>query len=164
MRVLNEHEIFNKFHCQRLVKYITDSYMPYAPVWTGILLAKVKPLINRLSNSMIEDYFTFVKETMFPTNASYSFRFRTRRIRFASLQYDFRRHIFQRASAFKTKKKASTCRKKNDTKINNSYSSTLNTSDCCTDNKVVPNTFFSGRDYYVHYTEDIALYYWKVLK
>jgi len=54
--------ITNKYYNIEIAQYITYKLMPFAPMWTSILLSLVKPNIARLSNAYVESYFNIVKK------------------------------------------------------------------------------------------------------
>lgn len=53
--------ITNKYCNLEIAEYITYKLVPFAPMWTSILLSLVTPNIARLSNAYVERYFNIVK-------------------------------------------------------------------------------------------------------
>jgi len=55
-------DITNKYYNWEIAEYITYKLMPFAPMWTSILLSSVIPGVARLSNAYVESYFNIVKK------------------------------------------------------------------------------------------------------
>ena len=64
-KVLTEGTNTNKYYCPELAEYVTHSYMPYACMWTGVLLKEKVPSKPRLSNGTVEGFFGFAKTSLF---------------------------------------------------------------------------------------------------
>jgi len=59
-----DNDITNKYYNWEIAEYITYKLMPFAPMWTSILLS-FSPVISdvaRLSNAYVESYFNIVKK------------------------------------------------------------------------------------------------------
>ena len=54
----------NQFQCVPYAEYAVDQHMPFAPMWSAILISKNHPEIGRLHNQHNEAHFHVVKETV----------------------------------------------------------------------------------------------------
>lgn len=52
----------NKYYAPEIADYITNHYMPFAPMWSALLLQLVTPGTIRLSNANVESFFNIVKK------------------------------------------------------------------------------------------------------
>ena len=51
----------NEYYSEDLADHITKTHMPYAPMWSGILLSEVLPEYRKLSNAVAEGFFKIMK-------------------------------------------------------------------------------------------------------
>ncbi|KAK0169338.1 hypothetical protein PV327_011640, partial [Microctonus hyperodae] len=60
--VVNSGTNDNRYYAPDIADYITNHYMPFAPMWSALLLKVVAPTVNRLNNANIEGYFNIMKK------------------------------------------------------------------------------------------------------
>ena len=57
-----EHVATNNFQSLEIAEYIVDHYMPYATIWTSIIISKRQPEISHLHNQHVEAHFHTTKD------------------------------------------------------------------------------------------------------
>ena len=58
----------NNLHSLIVAQYIVDHYMPFATMWTEILISKDRPEISHFHNKHVEAHFHTVKDTVLDKN------------------------------------------------------------------------------------------------
>ena len=65
---IDEKNITNKFYDSGYADYITEKYMPYAPVLSAIILSVMQKCLNKASNAPVEGYFLRIKKDVLKRN------------------------------------------------------------------------------------------------
>jgi hypothetical protein len=64
-QVPTDDNITNVYYNPEIAEYVTYKLMPFASMWTSILLSSITPDVSRLSNAYVESYFNIVKKKQF---------------------------------------------------------------------------------------------------